>query len=287
MKLIATDLDGTLLNEEHEISPENVKAIEKANASGIEVIVATGRSYESAKKPLNSVGLVCPIISLNGAVIYTETGEITRSVPLQKNVAKLIQHTCEKHDIYFELFTNKGGFSNNRDKFVQVVIDIFTSANPDLDASEVRKHAEQRFQNETISIVENYDTVLAQDDIEVYKVLAFSLDKNNLQSVKEQLQSESELAITSSGYDNLEFNHPDAQKGIALELVANKLGINMKDVMAIGDNFNDVSMLKAAGRGVAMGNADVAIKKMCNYVTTTNKENGVAHAIEAMLNDLQ
>jgi hydroxymethylpyrimidine pyrophosphatase-like HAD family hydrolase len=106
-----------------------------------------------------------------------------------------------------------------------------------------------------------------------------------LAAVREELSEESGIAITSSGDINLEFNHPEAQKGIALKSFAASLGIEMKDVMALGDNWNDASMLKMAGRGVAMANAEEGIKELCEYSTKSNIEDGVAAAIEEMLQE--
>src|SRR5690625_2376428 len=95
------------------------------------------------------------------------------------------------------------------------------------------------------------------------------------------------ISITSSGAINIEFNHVDAQKGLALETLAKGMGIDMQDVMTLGDNFNDASMLQMAGRGVAMGNAEPEIKAMCDYTTKANDEHGVAVAIDEMLNEVK
>ncbi|MGN8644524.1 Cof-type HAD-IIB family hydrolase [Gracilibacillus sp. HCP3S3_G5_1] len=287
MKLIATDLDGTLLNANHSISPENKKAILRAKEEGIEIVVATGRSYNAAKKPLDEAMLSCPIICLNGAKVHNVAGDILSTSPLDKESCKLIQQACQQHGMYFEVFTNKGGYSESRDKFIEVMVDINKTAFPDADSETLRKRATERFQEEEITITEDFDQLFFREDIEVYKILAFSLDNQTIKKVYEELKSDEKLAITSSGESNLEFNHPNAQKGLALEKFAKQLGIEMKDVMAIGDNYNDLSMLKMAGRGVAMGNAEPGIIKACNYITKTNREDGVAFAIDEMLQELQ
>lgn len=285
MKLVATDLDGTLLNDHHQISEENKRAIKKAQKHGVQVAVATGRSFKAANKPLQDAGITCPIICLNGAQIYTNDHKLIKAVPLSMNVAVRIKKACQKEDVYFELFTNKGGFSDSRDKFLAVIIDIITSANPEVSEDDIRARASMRFQDEDITIVDDYDSVFEQKDMDIYKVLAFSVEHEKLIRVKDDLANETRVKITSSGLDNLEFNNPEAQKGNALEFLAGRLGFKMDQVMAIGDNYNDLSMLIGAGRGVAMGNADDNIKKQCGYVTKTNLENGVAHAIEEMLKE--
>ncbi|ASN06372.1 Cof-type HAD-IIB family hydrolase [Virgibacillus necropolis] len=283
MKLIATDLDGTLLNKKGEVSAENAKAIRMAMDRGIKFVVATGRSYDAASKPLQEVGLSCPIICLNGANTYSLNKELLRNAPMDLTVSRKIQAICRKEDVYFELFTNNGVYSTNREHFMEVMVDILTSTHPNSSEAEIRIAAEQRFQNERVQFVHNYDDLFSMDDIEIYKILAFSLEKGKLSNVRSQLDKETELAITSSGDINLEFNHPDAQKGIALANLADSMGVRMEDVMALGDNFNDASMLQMAGIGVAMGNAVDEIKELCSHTTKSNNDHGVAFAIEQML----
>ncbi|SER44061.1 hypothetical protein SAMN04487944_104130 [Gracilibacillus ureilyticus] len=284
MKLIATDLDGTLLNENHEISEENIQALQLARDTGTEVVVATGRSYSAAKLPLQNAGLDFPIICLNGAKIYDKEERLIRSSPLDKDTCREIQQVCQQNNMYFEVFTNKATYSESREKFLEVMIDIMVSAFPNLTRKDVEAEAANRFQQEKIETIHDFDALFNREDIEVYKVLAFSMDDAVLDRVRGKLTNEDKLTITSSGFSNLEFNHPDAQKGIAVRIFAEKYGIDMQNVMAIGDNFNDVSMIKAAGFGVAMGNANDEIKEIANYTSKSNRENGVAYAIKEFLN---
>ncbi|MFC2949098.1 Cof-type HAD-IIB family hydrolase [Virgibacillus sediminis] len=286
MKLIATDLDGTLLNQKGEVSRENAEAIQKAVDRGLQFVVATGRSYGAAGKPLKEVGLSAPVICLNGALTYSEDRKVLRSVPLDRKTAKNIQELCDQLGMYFEFFTSNGVYSTNQEQFLQVMIDIMKSANPHMSEAEIIEGAEQRFQDEQVEFISDNEQVFAVEGLEIYKILAFSMDKAKLAEVRESLQGEEQLAITSSGDINLEFNHPAAQKGIALQSLAGSMGIDMGDVMTLGDNFNDASMLQMAGRSVAMGNAEEEIKAMCSHVTGTNEENGVAAAIEEMLDAL-
>ncbi|GGM19452.1 haloacid dehalogenase [Paraliobacillus quinghaiensis] len=283
MKLIATDLDGTLLNENGEISIENATAIKKAIDAGIQVVVATGRSYSAANKPLQQVGLNCPIICLNGANVYTENGERLSNIPLSKSISKKILHQCQVNNTYFELYTNQGIYSPDRAKFMDVLLNIMLSANPDITREEVEERAALRFQEEEFKITDDFEGLLADENIEVFKALAFCLEADTLEKVKTPFTDADNVVITSSGFDNLEFNHPEAQKGIALSIFAAEKGIALKDTMALGDNYNDLSMLKIVGRGVAMGNAEEGIKATCDYHTVTNNEHGVAKAIEAIL----
>ncbi|RDW22445.1 Cof-type HAD-IIB family hydrolase [Oceanobacillus arenosus] len=287
MKLIASDLDGTLLNEQGVVSEENAQVIKKAIDQGIKFVVATGRSYESASKPLKAVGIVSPVISLNGALTFSEERDIIRKVPLNMSESKKVLQVCQDEEMYIEFFTSNGIYSVSREHFQEVLVDIMKSANPHVSEEEVRKMADLRFQAEPVEFVDNYMEVFSIENLEIYKILAFSHEKVKLMNARKRLESEAGIAITSSGDINLEFNHPDAQKGIALEHLANSMGIDMDDVMALGDNWNDASMLQMAGRGVAMANAAEGIQDLCDYTTKSNIENGVAVAIEEMLQEVK
>ncbi|MTI49407.1 MAG: HAD-IIB family hydrolase [Firmicutes bacterium] len=188
-----------------------------------------------------------------------------------------------KKDFHIELFTNKGGFTTDYEKYLQVILDIFQTAQVQLNKEEILDFGKKRFKDEDIQIVKDYLEIINDEDSEVYKILAFSHKHEKLEHIKSSLNRIESLVITSSGHGNLEFNDENAQKGIAIKTLANYLGLEMKDVMAIGDNLNDVSMLKMAGLSVAMGNSDEKIQEMCDFTTKTNNEHGVAFAIKYML----
>ncbi|WP_449538212.1 Cof-type HAD-IIB family hydrolase [Ferdinandcohnia sp. Marseille-Q9671] len=285
MKLIASDLDGTLLNENSKISEANAKAIRKAIDKGVKFVVATGRSYDAANMLLKEVGISCPFITLNGASTCDINGDTLRDIPMDENVCHDIYVACEKGGMYTEFFTNQGLYSFGRDRFIETMTKWWKMAYPELTEEEIRHKVELRFQNEKVQFIENYEQLKALPNLKVYKLLSLALKEENHKKVFNELKDEKGVVITSSGPLNLEFNHPDAQKGLALKDLAQSMGIDMKDVMALGDNLNDKSMLELAGRGVAMGNAEEEIIKCCDYITKTNVENGVAFAIEEMLKE--
>jgi len=131
--------------------------------------------------------------------------------------------------------------------------------------------------------VDSYNELINQRGNEIYKVFGTSFNRTNLDKARQELQLLPGLAISSSGAGNLEITDINAQKGIAVETYAKSKGISMKDVMVIGDNYNDLSMMVRAGHSVAMGNAPAAIKVACTEITTTNEHDGVGLAIEAIL----
>ena len=117
------------------------------------------------------------------------------------------------------------------------------------------------------------------------KVLAFDSDLEKIDRVSKRLSESNHLAISSSSRGNIEITHSDAQKGIALESIAEKLGVDMDEVMAIGDNLNDVSMLSRVGYPVAMENATDEVKAVANYITESNEQDGVGNAIIKYLDE--
>lgn len=283
IKCIASDMDGTLLNSTQQISAENKEAILKAQAQGIEFVVATGRSYQEATYVLNEAGLTCPVICVNGAEVRSKEGEVLSAVPIPKQLAREAATKLTESDVYFEVYTNKGAYTIDAEKAVSILVDIILSANPEADREEITYAAGARLRDGLIHTIDDYEVLFADEDYQIYKLLAFSFDKDRLEAANQSLADFEELAVSTSGHENLEITHKLAQKGIALESFVKAKGIDLADTMAIGDNYNDVSMLEKAGRSVAMGNAGYYIKSLCDVITDTNENSGVGKAIIEVL----
>lgn len=283
IKCIATDMDGTLLNATQQITSENREAIFKALEMGVEVIVATGRSYQEAIFVLKEAGIHCPMICVNGAEVRSAGGEIVSSSPLDKEQARQAALRLVENGVYFEVYTNHGTFTEDEDQAITTIVDIFSTANPDVPIEKIAAAAEERFHKGHIRVVNDYNELFEGDEHEIYKLLAFSVDPAKLEAANAALGEISGLAISSSGSENIEVTSVTAQKGIALEKFVQSRGISLAETMALGDNFNDVSMLQRVGRPVAMGNAVEEIKVICSEVTLTNEESGVGKAIMAAL----
>ncbi|MFL6562446.1 MAG: Cof-type HAD-IIB family hydrolase [Bacillus sp. (in: firmicutes)] len=279
IKCIATDMDGTLLNSVQQISSANKEAILKAQSQGVEVVVATGRSYQEATYVLSEAGLTCPVICVNGAEIRSKQGDVLSATPIAKQLAREVAARLTEKDVYFEVYTNEGAFTIDPDKAVSIIVDIVTSANPEVHREEIIEAAGARVRDGLIRKIEDYELLFGDGEYQIYKLLAFSFDADRLEAANQALADLDELAIASSGHENLEITNRKAQKGIALESFVTAKGINLAETMAIGDNYNDVSMFEKAGRSVAMGNANYEIKSLCDVITDTNEEHGVAKAI--------
>lgn len=284
IQLIASDMDGTLLNEKMEISKENIAAIKKAQAAGIKFMVATGRSIEEAMPILKAAGITCQFITSNGAQIFDEDGQNIATVGIERAKLRQVVAILRGHNLYFELFTDQGGFTENSEARLTTVAQWLKSTSPTLSEAQALDIAKAHMTTLPIHDVANFDEVLANTSLMILKVFVMAnIDTPSLLSAKAELLKISGLSITSSGANNIEVNHCDAQKGQALTKVADKLGIPLTAVAALGDNFNDVSMINAAGVGIAMGNAETDVKAIASYTTLSNIENGVALAVEKLV----
>ncbi|MGM0837065.1 MAG: Cof-type HAD-IIB family hydrolase [Bacillota bacterium] len=283
VKCIAIDMDGTLLNNNHVVSEENAKALKVAQRNGVEVVIATGRSYAEAKDVLVEAGIHCPIICVNGAEVRSIEGEVVAISPLMNTQVLELAEILDKHDVYFELYTQNGTYSKDYDKAVATLMDIFMSVNEENDYEEVLKAAKERMEDGRTKLVDSFDPILTDETTIIFKLLAFSLDKKRLEAARSELTETGHVAISSSGKDNLEITSKEAQKGIALSVFTSERGISMEDTMAIGDNYNDVSMFERVGRAVAMGNAPEGVKAKAHMETDTNINSGVAKAVLEVL----
>jgi Cof subfamily protein (haloacid dehalogenase superfamily) len=276
-------MDGTLLNSYQQVSQENKEAILKAQDQGVEVVIATGRSYQEVRFILDEADLHCPVIGVNGAEVRTKEGEILSATPIENHVAKRAAEKLMEKDIYFEVYTNQGTYSLDPSKAVAIIVDIVVSANPEVKPEDVVKQAEARTSHGLVHQVESYDLLFNDETHQIYKLFGFAIDSDRREAAAALLEELTELAVSSSGHNNLEITHRNAQKGIALETFVKSKGIDISETMAMGDSFNDVSMLERVGRAVAMGNADYEIKTLCDVITATNDEHGVAKAILEVL----
>ncbi|EDL65478.1 Cof-type HAD-IIB family hydrolase [Bacillus sp. SG-1] len=284
ISIIASDMDGTLLNGKQEISEANRKAILEAQEKGVQVVVATGRSYEEAKYVLKEAGISCPIICVNGAEVRNEEGQVVKTNAIEEEKALEVMRILKDLGIYYELYTNQGVYTEDFERGIQSIIDIFKTANPETSEQAIRDSAQERFEKGHIKVVEDYSEAFSNGNV-VYKFLVFSFDDHLLKKAKDQLENAGGLAISASGRENLEVTSEDAQKGIALKNLIEEKGLNAEDALAVGDNLNDLSMMKVVGRPVAMENAAEEILAFCGYKTSSNEEDGVAKAIYEALEE--
>lgn len=286
IKLIATDMDGTLLNAAHEITPENQEAIKFAQEHGITVVIATGRAFYEANAPVLETDLKVPYICLNGAEVRDETFNIMSTSHLNHSLVNKITSTLKKENIYYQVYTNRGIYTEDPQRDLEIYIDIAERAGQKADVEKIKNSIQKRMDNGTLKVVDNYDKIEDIPGELIMKILAFDPDIGKIDLVGQELAKSPNLAVSSSSRGNLEITHSDAQKGIALSTIAKQLGIDLNDVMALGDNLNDVSMLKRVGYPVAMDNATPEVKTVAKYVTDSNENSGVGKAIMKFLKEV-
>ncbi|QPZ42795.1 HAD family phosphatase [Bacillus halotolerans] len=285
MKLIATDLDGTLLNSKHQVSSENENALRQAQRDGIEVVVSTGRAYFDVVTIFEPLGIKTWVISANGAVIHDPDGRLYHSETIDKKRAYDILSWLESENYYYEVFTDSAIYTpQNGRQLLDVELDRFKSANPKADLSVLMQAAEVQYSQSGFAYIDTFQELFEEDkQIDFYNILGFSFFKDKLEAGWQRYQEDKDLTLVSSADHNFELSSKKASKGQALERLAKRLNIPMKETAAVGDSLNDRSMLEAAGKGVAMGNAREDIKAIADAVTLTNDEHGVAHMIRHLL----
>jgi len=285
IKLIATDMDGTLLNAAHEISEENINAIKYAQSKGITVVIATGRAFYEASTPMAETDLKVPYICLNGAEVRDESFNIMNTSHLNHELVERIKAILDREDVYYQVYTNRGIYTEDPTKDLDIYLDIAKQAGQEADVEKIKQGIQKRINNGTLKVVNSYEEIEDIPGELIMKVLAFNPDLEKINAIGAELSAIPSLAISSSSRGNLEITHSDAQKGIALESIANQLNIDLKDVMALGDNLNDVSMLERVGYPVAVENAMPEVKAVAKYVTDTNENSGVGKAIMKLLKE--
>lgn len=263
-KLIAVDMDGTLLRNDKTISNFTKDIIDKARANGKYVVLCSGRPIEGLTKYLEELKLTSKddyVISFNGALVQSSFDKaILGSNKLKGRDFKRIYEMSRELGVHVQAFSKLG--------LIAPVISKYTEV-------------EASINNIEINIVDINDI---NDDEDIWKVMMVD-EEDKLQAAIDKLPEAlyDEYTIVRSAPFFLEFLNNQANKGSGIEILAQYLGIDRKEVIAIGDADNDRHMIKYAGLGVAMENATTGIKKISNYITSSNEEDGVAKAIDKFM----
>ena len=286
IKLIASDMDGTLLNHNHKIPKENVELINYAKNQGIEFIVATGRAYYEALPALNEENINCDVISFNGGIVYDKNGNIISITPM---LPKDLYYTIEilkSFNISYQLYTKNTIYTTSIETDINAYIDLIRSNGYEPDVEHLRAEAQQKLDVGYITEVENIELYLNEKENPPIKIIAISNDISKLENAAKLLSENTSISVTSSGANNIEIMHKNATKGEALKEIAKIYGINLENAVAIGDNLNDQAMLDIVGYSVAMKNGNTILKEQAKYVTEkTNSEGGVADTIFKLIEE--
>ena len=279
IKLIASDMDGTLLNDDHMISEENLKAIRKAQEMGRHFTIVTGRDYGAVKSYLEECDLRCECILSNGAEYRDVDGNVIESVYMNKESVKIVFDILNEAGLCIQLMTNKGSYVTNKESDKKAIIDRFKLFNPKMTEEEVVEFVEKFHKQRGMKLIDNIYEVL-ESEVEILKIVTFDNDEELIARLKEKLrENTSDLAVASTFANDIEISDIKAQKGLILAKTIKKMGIDKSEVIVLGDSFNDYSMFTEFENSYAMENAIPEIKEIAKYVTDSNNNDGVAKAI--------
>jgi Cof subfamily protein (haloacid dehalogenase superfamily) len=285
IKLIASDMDGTLLNQKHKIDKETVVAIKKAEEAGIVFAISTGREYDTVEPLLKENNIRCQCVLMNGAEYRDEDGNILEDINIEQKTATKIINILQKEKVSARIFTNKGIYTTDtKEEALKEMLYRTMSFNPELTREEALEIAKVQPYFTDLKYIIDLDEFL-NSDMEIRKFVAFHNDIELVNKMKKIIGELEGIAVSSSFRDNMEITHVTAQKGIILAKVAEKMGFKREEVLVLGDSFNDYSMFKEFSESVAMGNAIPEIKEIAKYITDTNDNLGVAKAIYKVLEE--
>ena len=287
-KLIAIDLDGTLLNSYGQISEKNKLALNNAKEKGIQIVLASGRTKDSVKSIANEIGVQNYIICGNGSLIYDlQKEEIIYDKFIEKKKALQIIDICEKNSIYYNIYTENMVIAKTLNNNVL----FYYQENANKPDSKKTK----------INIVQDiYEYVKNLDNQNILKITISDSDSIIFNSIIRKLREIKEIdvldvehmsrKIIKAGTDEVkleyyytEITKKDVDKWYAIQYLMDNLDINQNEVLTIGDNVNDKLMIENAGCGVAMGNSAPYIKEISDLIVSDNNEDGVAEAIEKII----
>ncbi len=284
-KLIASDMDGTLLNSVGEIPAKNVEAVKKAMDAGVEFAIVTGRPYASARSVLSDNGIInsAAVIGCNGAQVTDKHGNLIKSHYLDKDSLIKIMELAEEKNIYYQIYDDNYIFTKSRLKLLNMI--------KNYSGKSLKKHITlrnivngfKRLFFADVKVKKNIIEYAKAEEKGFYKIQVASTDQKQLNSFRGHLKDIPNIDITSSFYFNLEIGPVGITKGTALRELAESQGIAKEDVIAFGDNYNDIPMIEYAGCGVAMENSVQPLKDKADFFTKSNDENGVAYAIEKLI----
>ena len=284
IKVIASDMDGTLLGEDHKIAPETLSAIKEACDAGIRFMICTGRNFPGAMNELEGADLSCDYIVGSGAEVRDPRQQVVRSTAISPRLCREIYETVRKYPISVTFCTDGDDYRIGTEEEVEEsLIRQIQAFHLNQCRDEIRDtELYQRMKRNTrvISGIEE----LEKAGLPVYKLFLFSGDLEMLDKIRRELEKNQEIAVSSSFENNLEITDVKAQKGPVLKEYIESLGYTMDEVMALGDSLNDYSMLSMDfGATVAMENAVPEIRRVAKYTTRSNVEFGAAYAIRELL----
>lgn len=253
--MVVTDIDGTIFSEKG-LSEKVRECLQNLCKKGIRVAIATGRTFGSAKYIAKEIGIECPLICYQGGLVNSFDGEILDVKYLDATIAKKIIKELRDRNIHMNVYVEDTLYVENDNEYIKNYI-----GDKGIDYFKV----------------DSFDEL---DFSKLNKVLAINYDEEFINKLIEELREKyPEIYVVRSFKYFCEIANKEATKGNAIKFLANKYDIKIEEVMAIGDQNNDIEMVETAGIGVAMGNGTEEIKKAADYITTSVNEDGFVKAV--------
>lgn len=261
-KLIVIDLDNTLLNNEHQISPRNKEVIKKMQAKGIEVLIATGRMYVSAEPYIKELALNNEAIVYNGAMVKEiKSGQVKYHKPIKKEIARQIIRDVKNEGLHINLYQNDKLYVDQDNEYKKRYEEV-----SGIKALQVDDLAELDFDDPTkLLIIE--DNPVKHSYYQKY--------------LRERYGKQ--IDVTESKHYFIELGAKGVNKGKTLQQISREKQIDQKEILAIGDSYNDIEMIMYAGTGIAMDNAPQAVKEKADLIAPHYEEDGVAEILDKLI----
>ena len=287
-KLVAIDLDGTMLNPYGIVTQNTKEAIRKAQENGLEIVIASGRYMHSTQSIAKEIGSEKYYIAGNGAIIYDiENDKIIYENTLKKQRVLEIIKICEENSIYYSIYTEKEIIAKN------LKYNVLYYNKENLTKAEKDKTV--------INIIDNIYEYIAENDNKIVKITICDNNQTIFNSIINKIKQISDIEILEIAhmsrklikqgteevqveYFYTEISAKNVDKWYALEFLMEKDNIKKEEIVAIGDNVNDKMMIENAGLGIAMGESSPMIKEIADEITEDNAQDGVAKALEKLLN---
>lgn len=288
IKLIAADMDGTLVGSDRRISPENIKAIKSAQERGIKFAIATGRALCDVIPMLKEYDLKCDTLIMNGAEYLDEEGKIIESTYIGADRVQDILKAMKHEDLLVEIYTDDGFYTEDtKEEVLEGMIRRARISHPQLKAkrSEEIVYAKKSIHFQNMKYIKNLDEFIKDEKHNIAKFVSFAENAETINKLREKVKALGGLAVSGSFPTNIEVNHIDAEKGKILAKVIRNYHIGRDQVAVIGDGMNDYSMFEEFSCSFAMRNAVPEIKEAARFITDSNNESGVAKAIYRIIEE--
>lgn len=264
-RVLALDLDGTTLDSKRRIRPATKAAVKEAQKKGLQVVLVTGRHHVATRPYHHELQLSTPAICCNGSYLYEyDRAQALMGTPLLKEQAKELLVFCREFGVHTLVYSERAMNFEVENEHIAGLVAWAKSCHPDI--------------RPAIDKVDSFDRLIDESKI-IWKFVLSDSDIPRLRACADAMRACLDLSYEWSWFDHVDVAQAGNSKGQLLADWVAAQGIDMTDVVAIGDNHNDISMLRMAGLGIAMGNAEDPVKAAADQVAGSNDTDAIAEAI--------